>query len=167
MRLLFISPHKSIRGEVTEGEIADFVVLSGPNGSGKSNLLEAINSGAVEIEGIKPGEPPQNVRLFGVAQLAISPQGPDEINVRVNSWEQFQRIIKSLVTETTGGPARLETGSDEQEEAIRNLILQRRVLTEAALDQVVGESGKRLIDFERDDFRRASPDPPPNARRGE
>jgi AAA15 family ATPase/GTPase len=52
MRLQFVSPHKSITTDVCEDELADFVLLSGPNGSGKSNLLEAIQRGALLVDGV-------------------------------------------------------------------------------------------------------------------
>jgi ABC-type branched-subunit amino acid transport system ATPase component len=157
LRLTYVQPHKSIRGEVTEEEIADFVVLSGPNGAGKSNLLEAIQQGAVTIDGFG-GQPPQGVRLFGVTQLAIAAEGPQNIGAYGNRWVQLEEVVKNAVSEFTQRiAAPLEPGSNELEAAVQTRVQQSRILSTRALERMLDESGKRLIEFDIDDYRRHVP----------
>lgn len=56
MKLLFQRPFKSIRN-LEAVELPDFVVLTGVNGAGKSHLLEAIENGSINIEGVQPNDP--------------------------------------------------------------------------------------------------------------
>ena len=47
-------PHRSI-SHLPETDLPDFAVITGVNGSGKTHLLEAIEQGAVRIDGIPSG----------------------------------------------------------------------------------------------------------------
>jgi hypothetical protein len=55
MKLIFRRPYKSIRS-LDPLELPNFVVLTGVNGAGKSHLLEALETGAVSVDGIDPNQ---------------------------------------------------------------------------------------------------------------
>lgn len=65
MKLIFNRPFKSIN-KFDPIELSAFTVLTGVNGAGKSHLLQAIENGAVTIEGIPPNVPQgiQPIRRF-------------------------------------------------------------------------------------------------------
>jgi ABC-type branched-subunit amino acid transport system ATPase component len=159
MKLNYVRPYNSINGPVTNVEIADFVVMSGPNGSGKSNLLEAIQQGATEIDGITAGagSPAPAVRLFALAQLVAVAEGAQSAANFRDRWLQLEQQTKSHITQLTGHPNNVPAESDQLEEHVCNALVGNRQLTQAALDRMLSESGKRLIDFSVDDFRRHSP----------
>jgi len=65
MRLTFINAYKSI-SSFPETEIPDLVILTGVNGAGKSHLLEAINSGCIQIDSIAATNQTKPIRLFNL-----------------------------------------------------------------------------------------------------
>lgn len=75
MRLTLNTRYKSIRS-LPDTEIPDLVVLTGVNGAGKSHLLQAIESGAVHIEGIPLDTQKRNIRRFDYSNLVPADTGP-------------------------------------------------------------------------------------------
>lgn len=160
MRLQFVRPHKSIREEVTNDEIANFVVLSGPNGSGKSNLLEAIQLSATTIEGIPTGQPSQpspHIRLFGLAQLVTAASGAQSMSSFRDKWLQLQQQTEQLIRDSTPPYNNIALGSDQLEEAVKQRLIASRHVSPTALERMLTDAHKRLIDFTVDDFRRLAP----------
>lgn len=165
MRLTFNHASNSITEPVTNEEIADYVVLSGPNGSGKSNLLHAIHTGAIGIEGIPvppQGQPSSMIRFFGLAQLVAAAESPQPLAAFRDRWIQLENMTRQVIQNLTvrrhpipqPAPA---LDSDELEEAVRTQIVNQRQVSSLALDRMLADSGKRLIDFTTDDFRNYSP----------
>ena len=79
--LTFVKPHRSIRN-LPSVNLPDFTVITGTNGSGKTHLLEAINSGAVAVDGaapvnVRPSAGPNvvgaDIRLFTWNNLVPEP----------------------------------------------------------------------------------------------
>src|SRR5712692_1236279 len=153
MRLTFAHPYNSIESAVSDDEIPDFIVLSGPNGSVKTNLLEAIQAGASAIEGVPIGR----VRLFTLAQLVLTAEGPQSASTYRNRWLPLQQVVQDYVTQMTTQPNSMVLGSDELEEEVRARVKQSRLLTPEAFQRMFDDSSKRLIDFTGDDFRRYAP----------
>lgn len=161
MRLTFVRPYNSIVGPVCTGEVADFIVLSGQNGSGKSNLLEAIQQGAITVDGVtdRPeqlGSPP-GVRLFGLAQLVAAAEGAQSAAGYRDRWVALHQATRQIITELENHPINVPAGSDELEERVQANLRSTRQLTQSAIDRLVNDAGKRLIDFTVSDFRRHSP----------
>src|SRR5713226_8803207 len=115
MRLTFGSPYNSIEGAVIDDEIPDFIVLSGPNGSGKTNLLEAIQAGAIAIEGVPTGR----ARLFTLAQLVLTAEGPQSASTYRNKWIPLQQTVQQIMTDLRRESNGMDLGSDELEERVR------------------------------------------------
>lgn len=76
-RLIFNRTFKSIAA-FDAVEMSDFAVLTGVNGAGKSHLLEAIENGAIGIEGVPPNQPhgPRPIRRFDANTLVPQDTGP-------------------------------------------------------------------------------------------
>jgi hypothetical protein len=160
MRLQFVRAHKSITEAVTEDDVADFVVLSGPNGSGKSNLLEAIHLGAVGIEGVPagpPGQPSPQIRLFGLAQLVTTAEGAQPVSAFRDRWLPFQQQIDQLIRAFTQPHENTGASSDQLEQRVKQHLIANRQVSGAALERMLTDANKRLIDFTVEDFRRFTP----------
>lgn len=74
MRLTFINAYKSI-SSFLETELPDFVIITGVNGAGKSHLLEAINSGCIQIDSISATNQTRPIRLFNWTNLVPNDNG--------------------------------------------------------------------------------------------
>lgn len=89
MKLSFNRPYKSIT-RFEPFELSSFTVLTGVNGAGKSHLLEALENGAITVEGIPPNQPhgfrpirrfdssslvPQDTGAFSGAQISQEQAG--------------------------------------------------------------------------------------------
>jgi ABC-type cobalamin/Fe3+-siderophores transport system ATPase subunit len=77
MRLIFQHRFKSVVPFDTI-DIPDFMILTGVNGAGKSHLLEAIENGAVSVEGVPPNQPQglRPIRRFDSNTLVPQDTGP-------------------------------------------------------------------------------------------
>lgn len=161
VHLTFVRPHNSIDGPVCTGEIADFIVLSGQNGSGKTNLLEAIQQGALTIDGVTghPGQPtpPPGVRLFSLAQLVVGAERAQTAADYRDRWVAFHQATQQLIAQLQGHPNNLTAASEELEAGLHTNLRNTRQVTQSAIDRMVTEADKRLIDFTVDDFRKYSP----------
>ena len=165
MLLTFNHASNSITEPVTDEEVADYVVLSGPNGSGKSNLLEAIHTGATTIEGIShstPGQPSPHIRLFKLAELVAAGESVQTMGTFRDRWVHLDNTTKQIIQSqarmrTMPGMRVIAPGSDEMEETVRSQLVGQRQVSSDALNRMLAESGKRLIDFTTADFRRYSP----------
>ena len=156
MELSFASTWKSIDEPVVDEVVEDLVVLSGPNGSGKSQLLEAIQHGAITIDGVSTGSPGQaqpGIRLFALAQLVATAEGAQAAANFRDRWIQLQQQVQSLAIQQPG----MDKTSEEAEQHVRASLVGSRQISQAALDRMVAAVGKRLIDFAEDDFRRHAP----------
>src|SRR5215471_17344828 len=98
MRFELVQPYKSITAPVTSEELANFVVLSGPNGAGKSHLLEAIEQGAIRVDGIHGVQPSSAgpIRLFTLGQLAIPPEGSESLAVYRDRWVGRKQNVQNI-----------------------------------------------------------------------
>jgi len=74
MKLTLINAYKSI-SSFPETELPDFVILTGVNGAGKSHLLEAINSGCIQLDSISATNQTQPIRLFNWTNLVPNDSG--------------------------------------------------------------------------------------------
>ncbi len=156
MKLQFSRPHKSITGSVTDDELADFIVLSGPNGSGKSHLLEAIENGAMTVDGGQPG-PRHVVRRFIANQLAAPNDGKQTSGTFRDTWVNFEtqatQARSDLVTQSPG----LAEQPDSLEAALGARLIEQRQITPAGLARITEGAKKRLCEFTHQDFRRHAP----------
>ena len=154
----FVRPLNSITGPVTDEEISDFVVLSGPNGSGKSNLLQAINDGAITIDGVPhPGSPSPSFRLFALSQLVAATDTAQMPAAYSDRWVQLHQQVEQNVAQLVNHPNNWPRGSDQVDAEVINRLVNTRQIGRVALDRMVREANKRLIDFTPDDFRIYSP----------
>src|SRR3954470_13104061 len=99
MELRFVRAWKSIDELVVDEVVEDLVVLSGPNGSGKSQLLEAIQHGAIAVDGVgpnPPGQPQQGIRLFALAQLVATAEGAQPAASFRDRWIQLQQQVDTF-----------------------------------------------------------------------
>jgi energy-coupling factor transporter ATP-binding protein EcfA2 len=156
VRLNFVRPHNSISAIPNADEIADFIVLSGPNGSGKSNLLEAVQQGALTVEGVAPG-PSNAIRLFRLAELvAVSEGAQAAINFR-DTWSNLANNVQNLVRQFTSSPNNMPRGSEQLESQVVSNVVGNRWITQEALDRLLAEAKKPLTEITLDDFRRHAP----------
>ncbi|MGD1932821.1 MAG: AAA family ATPase [Leptolyngbyaceae cyanobacterium] len=100
MQLTFSRPHKSILSFPSTEIASDFAVITGINGAGKSHLLEAIENGAVSVQGVQPGAP--HIRRFH--HTAMQPNGTAAANPtniwtqRIGLWTEIQGQIENQKT---------------------------------------------------------------------
>src|SRR3954465_10578377 len=102
MQLIFVNSWKSLTESVVDEAVEDLLVLSGPNGSGKSQLLEAIQHGAIAIDGVSSGsvgQPQPGIRLFALAQLAAAAEGAQTAANFRDRWIQLQQQVTSYATQ--------------------------------------------------------------------
>lgn len=101
MKLLFQKPYKSIRF-LNPIELPNFVVLTGVNGAGKSHLLEALETGAINVEGIPPNQThgARLIRKFDANSLVTQDTGAfsgGQMLQEVGShWDQINNSWKSV-----------------------------------------------------------------------
>lgn len=94
MKLKYKSPYLSI-DEFDEVEIPSFVVLTGINGSGKSHLVQAIENGHVQIEGLaNPIIVHFNYETFKLDNESAF-TGHQLASEREQAWQFHQQNIKS------------------------------------------------------------------------
>lgn len=95
MKLTFTRQHKSILSFPPTEIISDFVVITGINGAGKSHLLEAIENGAVSVQGIQSRAP--QIRRFHHTNMqpnATSAANPTNVWAqRVRLWDEIRGQI--------------------------------------------------------------------------
>lgn len=94
MLLQFRSPHASIT-QFNPVEIANFTVLTGVNGSGKSQLLQAINSKKVVIQGMENA----HIVLFNYENFRLDNEptftGHQLSSEREQAWNYFNSHVKN------------------------------------------------------------------------
>ena len=97
MKLIFNKPYKSMRN-LPVVELPDFVVLTGVNGARKSHLLEALETGAISIEGIPQNQVqgPKPIRRFDsttlVPQDSASFSGAQISSERASFWNSISQF---------------------------------------------------------------------------
>lgn len=151
MRLNFIRPLNSITGPITESDVADYMVITGPNGSGKSNLLDAIEQGAVAIEGIAQG-PSNKIRVFRLAQLVAAVEGPQTASAYRDRWLSVKQAVTSSIDSFNRGfpPHPVPTSL---EEAVETHLVTSRILSPIAIERMKHQAGKAIHDFSDADYR--------------
>jgi ABC-type uncharacterized transport system ATPase component len=158
MKLNFVGHYKSI-GEApgTSVDVADFIVLSGPNGSGKSNLLEAIFTGAITIDGlnITDQDRPQQIRFFRLGELLVQVGQTRPANEVRDAWTNLHNAAQMVSVNMSARSMTMT--DDERESQLHYSLIQEHGFTSNMLDWLVELAGKRLIEFTQDDFRRHSP----------
>jgi len=131
MQLTFARQHKSILSFPVANLAADFVVITGINGAGKSHLLEAIENGAIAIEGVQQGAP--HIRLFHHTNMLpadTSAANPTQLwTQRSVLWGEIQPTITQHQT------------------SIRSNLLQQGIPSEELVDLAV------VADWEPADIR--------------
>lgn len=161
MRLTYAAPYASIVEPVTDQELPDFLVVSGPNGSGKSNLLSAIHTNCLPVEGLTEGDPGQqnpSVKLFSLAQLILTSSGAQSAANFRDRHIQLQQATAQAISNFTNVPPRQQiTDPIQLERAVQDMVVGSRQLTREALDRMTTDAGKPLIEFTLDDFRRCAP----------
>jgi len=104
MKAVFLTPYKSITS-LPELELPDFVVLTGVNGAGKTHFIEAIESGAIQVDSITSNNQSRPIRLFNWSNLVpndstafASYQITQE---RHGLWNEISQQIKNYQTQIT------------------------------------------------------------------
>jgi predicted ATPase len=87
IKLTVQKPHRSI-SHLPETELPDFAIITGINGSGKTHLLEAIEQGAVQIDGVQSGH--NRIRRYD--WLSLAPQ----IGANANPLQQRQAFDQAI-----------------------------------------------------------------------
>lgn len=100
IRLRFKRVHRSIKS-LPNADLPSFTILTGINGSGKTHLLEAIEQGAVEIEGTPHGA---LIRRFDWTTFA--PQ-LDEAASPANLRQQRESVLQNIFNNLEGLRAQL------------------------------------------------------------
>ncbi|MEJ2871749.1 AAA family ATPase [Actinomycetospora sp. OC33-EN08] len=150
MQFEFVHRYKSIVSVPTSEDVGSFVVLTGVNGSGKSHLLSALEQGAITIVGAS--KPPHvGVRTFRLSELMADPPAQDTPKNHAERWANIATQIRSWAEQNPGL-------QPEQREAfvIQNLK-QSRLVSEAALLELLDYRDGFLHEFEFDDIREALP----------
>ena len=98
MKLTLINAYKSI-SSFPETELPDFVIITGVNGAGKSHLLEAINSGCIQIDSISSTNQTRPIRLFNWTNLVPNDNGAF---ASYQITQEQQRIWKELSSQIQG-----------------------------------------------------------------
>jgi energy-coupling factor transporter ATP-binding protein EcfA2 len=158
MRLALLRPYNSLTSDlVADEDLSDFIVLSGPNGSGKSQLLEGISSGAIAVDGesFQAGHP--GVRLFLLAQLVATVEGPQTPAAMKDRWVSVHQQVESWIQQFMQPPNNLARGSEEMEQTVRSQLVASRQLSAAAVDRLASQTGKRIVDLVVDDYRVHAP----------
>jgi ABC-type branched-subunit amino acid transport system ATPase component len=156
MKLEYVRPHNSIRSSVSDEDLADFIVLSGPNGSGKSHLLEAIEIGAVTVNGIAPS-PQHVVRRFVANQLVAPTEGAQTSSAFRDTWVNLETQTDQARQELLQQMPRLGAAPEELEHLLGVRLIEQRQLTATGLARLTAGAGKRLSEFKHQDFRRHAP----------
>jgi ABC-type branched-subunit amino acid transport system ATPase component len=124
MQLVFTRKFKSITA-LDPIALPDFTVLTGVNGAGKSHLLEAIENGSIQIDGVPPNQPngarpirrfdsntlvPQDTGAFSAAQISqeqtsfwteISQHREPQVNSLRDTIAQFKiPVLETLDVKT-------------------------------------------------------------------
>ena len=106
MKLTFSRPHISI-SSLNEVSLPEFTIITGRNGSGKSHLLQALEQGAITIEGIDISK----IRRFDYNSFRLEDESPfnrenrdnDRINTGWNPYNaQHKQEIENKLSEYLG-----------------------------------------------------------------
>lgn len=118
IRFTFARQHNSILSFPDTELASDFVVITGINGAGKSHLLEAIESGAIAVEGINPQA--RQIRRFHHTNM--QPKDTKAANP-TQLWTQRSQLWNEI------GPQ-----LDAQKQQVRTQLLQQGIPSEHLVD---------------------------------
>lgn len=127
MRLVFGQEHNSVKA-FEPIEIPKFTVITGRNGSGKSHLLEAIQLGKVNIEGIRTNQ----IQKFDYRDFDYNYQRKTDRSFKQNAWGAIQP----------------ETGSV----SMRLVALDGQIENKRLIEKKAKELKKPFIELELKDF---------------
>lgn len=133
MKLQFAHPHKSIKSFKTQ-EVGAFTIITGVNGSGKTHLLQALENGHVNIEGINTNKVKYYDSLSfqaSIEEVSTPEQAYRErqtaitnfISQRQQHIANFRNQLVSWLVNYEGDPARLFEYSDQELESVLEGIL--------------------------------------------
>ncbi|MCU1362778.1 MAG: hypothetical protein JWM55_606 [Acidimicrobiaceae bacterium] len=154
MRLSFVSALDSIKESPSEEELSNFLVISGPNGSGKTNLLQAIASGRVLLDGIQPRDS-TILRQFSISQMSAtdeSPLTPQNLEDASSQLWNLMRLTKDNLGQQPG-----YSTPEQMEGALQDAVLGNGRLSVWQLSHLKMKSGKSLVQMTWEDLRRWSP----------
>lgn len=147
--------YKSFTAPVTTEPIADFIVLSGVNGSGKTTLLEAIQAGAIGVEGISNPPVEGEVRLFKISELLRQAEPQASLASYQDNWTNLKNRRDQMIQEYT------QYGRSLADPQVRSELVERlvneRVVIRRVLEGMEKARSKSVIDFDLDDFRETAP----------
>lgn len=156
MHLAFVRPWKSITEPLTFDELPQFVILTGPNGAGKSQILNAIEGGALQVDGI-PQEGMQGqgqVRIFRLSELMAQVEPPQAMSSYRERWAQVAQHIQYMVEanqlQAHSNPAGLD-------QILVDNLRTNKMLSEGALTDLLAYSGKYLHQYSTEEIRDALP----------
>ena len=174
MRLVFSQPHLSIE-QFEPIVLPEFAVLTGVNGSGKSHLLQAIEAGKVQVEGLTHPSivrfnyetfKLENEALFSAQQIAQEKESAwqlwtQQIQGNVSNWrgtinEGYDELIGRAKSDKKplwelDGHAGLDVYRNNADVFFRNpqFLNDQRA---QAIFSLVKSSPKAVDDLEHDDF---------------
>lgn len=174
MRLVFSQPHLSIE-QFEPIVLPEFAVLTGVNGSGKSHLLQAIEAGKIQVEGLARSSivrfnyetfKLENEALFSAQQIAQEKESAwqlwtQQIQGNVSSWrgtinEGYDELIGRAKSDKKplwemDGHAGLDVYRNNADVFFRNpqFLNDQRA---QAIFSLVKSSPKAVDDLEHDDF---------------
>jgi ABC-type molybdenum transport system ATPase subunit/photorepair protein PhrA len=101
MKLAFNHEYESIKSLATGGEVPKLAILTGINGSGKTHLLQAINSGAVQV--VENNNVIQTDRIIYVPFGGLNVTGADSYSsqqaqsIAQQIWDQFSSYRQNFL----------------------------------------------------------------------
>ena len=177
MKLRYKTDHISIR-EFEPVKLPGITILTGLNGSGKTHLLQSINSGASEIEGVSPAD----IQYFNYTDFKVAAQQPQNgqqiQQAKDAAWNVargFQKPATAIYEQTIGPvessivPAALEHlwdvagNSSVAEQAIASYVerIQSEVFSSpnfkgkphsSSIEKAVRQVGVPLHEIDREQF---------------
>ncbi|SCX44319.1 Predicted ATPase [Klenkia marina] len=152
--MTFIRPWKSIHENPIDDPLPPLVVLTGPNGAGKSQVLDAIEAGCLQVDGVPMMGTLGQVRVFRLSELMAQVEAPQSIGAFRERWAQVAQHIRNIVQGNQNAYPQNPGGLDQ---LIIDNIRANRMLSEGALSDLVSYLDKPLSEYSLNEIRDALP----------
>jgi ABC-type branched-subunit amino acid transport system ATPase component len=154
MQLTFVRPWKSLVEPPTSDTLPQLVVLTGPNGSGKSQILDAIEAGCIQVDGVQANQIHGHVRVFRLSELMAQVEPPQSIGSFRERWAQVAQHIRSIVD---GNQQNYYGNAGGLDQLLIHNVRANRMLSEGALADLLSYSDKPLSEYSYNEIRDALP----------